>query len=52
MKSIIDNKKISGNDSAITSEIAAKKIGDVVTLSVWRDGKTFEIKATLVVAPN
>jgi len=48
----IDGKKIGANNNAITTEIAAKKIGDIVSLSIWRDGKTLEIKATLAAAPN
>jgi len=48
----IDGKKINGSDSVITSEIASKKTGEVVTLSIWRDEKTLEIKATLATASN
>jgi serine protease Do len=49
----IDEKKITEDkDNTVASEIAKKKIGDTITLEVWRDGKTFEIKATLVAAPN
>lgn len=47
----IDGKKING-DNTIAGEIADKKIGDVISLSVWRDGKTLEVKATLTAAPN
>jgi serine protease Do len=43
----IDGKKIADQNNAVTMEITSKKIGDVVTLSIWRDGKTIEIKATL-----
>lgn len=48
----IDDKKIQEGDNEIATIIAAKKIGDVVTLAVWRDGKTLTIKATLAAAPN
>jgi len=47
----IDGKKI-GSSNEVATVIASKKIGDVVTLSIWRDGKTLEIKATLVTAPS
>lgn len=47
----IDGKKING-DNTVASEIAGKKIGDTVTLSLWRDGKTLEVRATLSTAPN
>ena len=48
----IDGKRIEGENSEIASIIAAKKIGDTVNISIWRGGKTLEIKAKLVVAPN
>lgn len=47
----IDGKKIDkGNE--VASIIAAHKIGDTITLSIWRDGKTLEVKTTLAAAPN
>lgn len=48
----IDNRKIEGKDSEVATIIASKKIGDIVTVIVWRDGKTLELKATLTTAPN
>lgn len=48
----IDGKKIDGKNNEIAVIIASKKIGDVITLSLWRNGKTLEIKATLAPAPN
>ena len=48
----IDGKKIDGKGNEIAVIIASKKIGDVVTISLWRNGKTLEIKATLAPAPN
>lgn len=48
----INGKKIGENDSTVAQEITNKKIGNVITLSIWRDGKTLEIKATLAAAPN
>ncbi len=48
----VDGKKINGEIPEIATTIANHKIGDVIELSIWRDGKTFKIKVTLVVAPN
>lgn len=48
----IDGKKISEGNNEVASIIASKKIGNTITLSVWRDGKTLDLKAILTVAPN
>lgn len=48
----IDGKKIEEKDNEVATIIASKKIGNTVTLAVWRDGKTLELKATLTAAPN
>jgi nucleoside-diphosphate-sugar epimerase len=48
----IDGKSIDGKGNEVATIIAGKKIGDVVTLSVWRDGKIMEVKAILAAAPN
>ena len=48
----IDNKKIEEKDSEVAAIIASKKIGDTVTVVVWRDGETLELKATLTTALN
>jgi serine protease Do len=48
----IDSRKIGEKDSEIAAVIVSKKIGDIITLSIWRDGKTLEIKATLAASPN
>ncbi len=48
----IDSKKINGEANEVATIIASKKIGDVITLSIWREGKTLKVKATLVAAPN
>ena len=48
----INGKKINNQDNTVSSEIAGKKIGDIVTLSIWRDGKTIEVKATLGTASD
>lgn len=48
----IDGKEIGGNENTVASEIARRKIGDILTLSIWRDGKILEVKTTLAAAPN
>lgn len=47
----IDGKKI-GEEFEVATIISSRKIGDIITLSLWRDGKTLELKATLAPAPN
>ena len=47
----IDGKKISA-DKEVATIIAGHKIGDVIELSIWRNGKTLKVNATLVAAPN
>lgn len=48
----IDGKKVEEKDGEVATIIASKKIGNTVTITVWRDEKTVELKATLTVAPN
>jgi S1-C subfamily serine protease len=48
----IDNNKISTTEGGLAGVIAGRKIGDVIVISIWRDGKTLEVKATLAAAPN
>lgn len=45
----IDGKKIA-NDNSLAQAIARKKVGDTVALTIYRDGKTSETKATLTAA--
>lgn len=47
----IDGKQIT-KDSDLSSEISGKKVGDPVTLQVWRDGKTIIVTANLGSAPS
>ena len=47
----IDGKSIT-QDSDLSQEIASKKVGDSVTLEIWRNGKTINITANLTSAPN
>lgn len=48
----IDGKKIIEGNNGVAVIIASHKIGDIVGLSIWRSGKTLQVKATLVAAPN
>lgn len=48
----IDGKKIGEDDNEVSTVIASKKIGDTIDLSIWRDGKTLEISATLIASSN
>ena len=47
----IDGKKIA-EDESLALLISKKKIGDTIKLTVFRDGQTSEITATLKEAPN
>lgn len=46
-----DGKKISGEDN-LANLIAEKKVGDTVSIKIWRDGKTVDLKVVLTSAPN
>lgn len=48
----IDNTKLSADNGGLAAAIAKKKIGDTVTLIVFRDGETLEIKTKLSGAPE
>lgn len=49
----IDGQKVQDNGSTtLAQRIAKKKVGDTVTLTIWRDGKTLELRATLQSVPN
>jgi serine protease Do len=43
----IDSTRLSGANAELSTVISGKKVGDSVSLSVWRDGKTLTLKATL-----
>ena len=47
-----DGSKIAEENGGLAGVIAKKKVGDTVTISVWRDGKTLEVKTTLTTAPD
>ena len=43
----IDDVKLSGDNAELAKVISKKKVGDTMTLNVWRDGKEQTIKVTL-----
>ncbi len=47
----IDDTRISQNQE-ISTIISKKKVGDTITITYWRDGKTQDVKVTLQAAPN
>jgi S1-C subfamily serine protease len=47
-----NGEKISESKNGLAGFIATKKVGDTITVTVYRDGKTIELKATLEAAPN
>lgn len=48
----IDGKKLVDKEGGLAGFISSKKVGETVTITVWRDGKTLDLKATLESAPN
>ncbi len=47
----IDGTKLAANHE-LASVISKKKVGETITISLWRNGKTLSVSATLVIAPN
>lgn len=43
----IDGKKLSGSDSTLSKTIASKKIGDSISVEIWRDGQTKTVTVSL-----
>ena len=43
----IDDVKLSGDNAELAKVISKKKVGDTMTLNVWRDWKEQTIKVTL-----
>lgn len=43
----IDGTKLSGEGTEIASVLGKKKVGDTVSLKIWRNGEDMEVKATL-----
>ena len=48
----LDGKTVQSGTGELATLVADKKVGDVISITVWRDGKTFDFKATLTTAPN
>lgn len=48
----IDGEKITDKDGGLAVIISKKKVGDTIKLSLWRDGKTFDVTATLQESPG
>lgn len=48
----IEGKKIADLDGGIASFISKKKIGDTITLSIYRNGETVDVRATLMQSPG
>ena len=48
----LDGKTVQTGTGEPASLIADKKVGDEITITIWRNGKTFDLKATLTAAPN
>lgn len=46
-----DGKTVDAQNE-LSTLIATKKVGDIVTITIWRDNKTFDTKVTLGTAPN
>lgn len=48
----INGDKINEDSNKIASVVASKKVGDIIKISYWRDGKIVETQATLGTAPD
>jgi len=48
----IDGKRVQTGSNELAKIISQKKVGDTMTITVWRDEKTIDLKATLQSAPN
>ncbi len=48
----LDGNAVQAETGELATLIADKKVGDIISITVWRNGKTFDLKATLTVAPN
>lgn len=48
----LDGKTVQVQTGELATLIAGKKVGDAISITVWRNGKTFDLKLTLTVAPN
>ncbi|MBI4096518.1 MAG: trypsin-like peptidase domain-containing protein [Candidatus Levybacteria bacterium] len=48
----IDGEKVGADENTVAAIVTRRKIGDVISVSLWRSSKTLIVKATLVAAPN
>ncbi|MCL6096074.1 MAG: trypsin-like peptidase domain-containing protein [Patescibacteria group bacterium] len=48
----LDDKTVSSDTGELAGLIADKKVGDTISITVWRNGKILDLKATLTTAPN
>ncbi len=48
----IDGEKLSDIDGGLASSISKKKVGDTVTLQIYRDGKSIDLSTKLEAAPG
>lgn len=48
----VNDKKIEKDKFELSAAISENKIGDIVTLKVWNDGETRDVKVTLGAAPE
>jgi serine protease Do len=48
----IDGQRITEKDGGLAMVIARKKVGDEITIALYRDGKTIDVKAVLGEAPE
>lgn len=46
-----DDQKVN-DENSLAEVISKKKVGDSITITVWRDGETITLKATLGTAPS
>ncbi len=47
-----DGIRVDASSNSLVSLLSKKKVGDSVTMTLWRGGKTMDVKATLTAAPN
>lgn len=43
----IDNQKIKGDDNSVAEIINKKRVGETITVKIWRDGETREVEIQL-----
>lgn len=48
----IDGQKLDETSNSLVTIISHKKVGDTITLTLWRDSNTLDVSVTLTAAPN